>query len=270
MTMVGQVRLHSRNTPRMLLGDRRSALGQSGSCCVRTNPDGTQQIICTDPPWVSSPGIYPGYPDCGVVPSGAPPSGTGLPTPTPQPTSPPQPVPSSPRNVIACPTGNGQYALVDLATGSVVAQGVDPSSFAQYGAVSQAPDSCGEPACAPFCQGGGGTSPPTAPAPSGPLPTQQIPGLPPIGLPPASLPTQGQLPTEPPGPQVLPAPQNQSYETIPTGAWPGSPFGGQTSPPSPVRVVPQQAPPMPFVPPPCPTGPVPLRMWAEGCAASKF
>lgn len=300
MFQLGRPIVKLRSTPRLLGEGPR--LGQRESCCVRTNADGTQQIVCADPPWMSSPGIYPGYPACGGVPSGGLPPGSGVPpgtgvpgSPTPPssgpaPTSPTPSAPTSPGSgggVAVCPKGGGRYGVVAMATGQILANDIDGAGAdqlaAQYGGGGQVANSCDEPMCAPFCGQGGGSTPPPAPGGSalpgapapvtptsggGALPTAPMPGVPPL-LPPIPGGTPPR-PYEPPGPQVLPAPNGQTYETTPTGAWPGSPFGGPTSPPSPVRVVQQPAPPMPFVPPACPTGPVPLRMWAEGCAASKL
>lgn len=56
---------------------RSKRLGQSG-CCVTNLPDGSQQLSCDDPPWVSPPGNYPGYPTC---PGSPPPAGAAAPSP---------------------------------------------------------------------------------------------------------------------------------------------------------------------------------------------
>lgn len=51
--------------PRVFLGAGWIKDTPAAQCCVQTNPDGSQQLTCSNPLWVSPPGIYPGYPACG-------------------------------------------------------------------------------------------------------------------------------------------------------------------------------------------------------------
>src|ERR1043166_90009 len=75
---LGQVPLLKRRGPELLGGAKhRHSLGRN--CCVSNG-----QLQCTDPLWISPPGNYPGYPECGAGGPGA--GGTTTPgggTPTP-------------------------------------------------------------------------------------------------------------------------------------------------------------------------------------------
>lgn len=62
---LGQVPLLKRRGPELLGGARhRHSLGRN--CCVANG-----QLQCTDPLWISPPGNYPGYPECGAGGPGA-------------------------------------------------------------------------------------------------------------------------------------------------------------------------------------------------------
>lgn len=155
-------------------------------CCVRQNPDGSQVIVCSDPPWVSPPGNYPGYPPCGggaaaPAPAGAAPTpapGTG---PTPSSGAAPAPGVCTPggvrvRDIVggeagtSCPKGPDCYDIIDTNNGQVLVRDVAGSAYpgpacAKWGYTYgyQAPSSTASPAPTP--------APP--PAPATPAPSAQ-------------------------------------------------------------------------------------------------
>lgn len=163
------------------------------------------------------------------------------------------------------------------------------SDFLSMGGINpglKSPEWFPKPAQCPNGPGGGGTyTPPGAAAPPAPAPTMApapgpLPMTPQQGLAPVSYdtsvsqgeqaipapPTSTPIPVSNMGPAqvpqipVLPAPQKMTYESPPTGAWPGQPFpAAPRSAPVPMAKAPAP------IPEACPLGPVPIRRWVEDC-----
>lgn len=239
---LGQVTLRTRKEP-MLMGSSRRNLGgwikdtPPANCCIKTLADGQQQLVCTDPMWISPPGNYPGYSPCaggGAAPSPGPGPGGG--------------------GVQTCPEGQVMDAGVchpPCGAGEVW-DGTQCRS-----SVETTPAGGGQ-------SGGGGNVPPGGTVPSGGATPPA--GGSPAGGPPAAT---GAAPGQTTGPQTLPTqplqqaqaslpqPMTQTYPTVPTGASNGAPFMPPPSnlTPAPMRVQ-NVAPAAPPVPPPAPP-PVP-------------
>lgn len=83
---------------------------------------------------------------------------------------------------------------------------------------------------------------------------------------PATPAEEVQVPTTPSVPV-----QPYTVPSVPTGAFPGEPFAplAQQAPVQPIPVVSAPEPTAAEMPQPCPTGPIPLKDWAYGCAFSK-
>lgn len=195
--------------------------------------------------------------------------------------------PSGPpaKSVLVC-YGNNGVTLFDYVTGAVIATHLSSAclSLLSNATIAQAGD--------PRCSGGAGPATPatsTPPSGGGQVTTPPSPGpstAPPSGdqvtgsagqgtVSPGSgdqgtsalspggevLPVSGSEPIPATGVPVLPAPQQFSTASAPTGAFPGQPFSATQQP------VPLAKAPAPL-PPPCPLGPVPLRKWVEGCMGS--
>jgi len=232
------------------LSGRRYQLGQS-RCCVQ-GPPGQQQVYCFNEGcglnWVSPPGIYPDYPQCvnGMHPDcvAAPP-----PPPPPPVETPPEPTPT-PTYEPACSSRQWNRVGEEVLSpdGILCLQehvcANDPSLKTTFVVTCVYPH----------------------PSPEQPVVSQEpIPTMP--------LQT-GEIPAEVPVTPSVP-PQQYTSPSAPTGAFPGDPYAPVTgapfaplAPSAPVQPIPVVPAPTPM-PPPCPTGPIPLKEWAYGCAYAK-
>ncbi len=166
------------------------------NCCVQNG-----QLHCTNPDWVSPPGSYPGYPDCGGGTAAAP---TPAPTSTTPATS---PAPSSGANP---GPGGGGASPVSTGPGGGGQQTTPPASAQQSPAQSQSQaiqNQAGLPT--PMSQtypaqptGMPGGQPFSGPGAMGPMPVQNIAPPPP----PAPLRATPAAPAAPPPPPPAPCP----------------------------------------------------------------
>lgn len=227
---LGQVTLRIRREP-ILMGHSRPYLGAwvkdkpAANCCAVTSPDGSQSLHCHDPLWISPPGMYPGYPECGPGAGGTTPSGGTTPT--------------GGGGAGAGPGGGG------TTTGGQAAAGTGGTTTPTGGTPTPTPTPTG---AAGTTQPSGGTvptnvsvTPSSGGTPSGPM----------------VLPPSQSIPTSPfqSAQQAIPPLMTQTYPAQPTGEAGGSPFAPPPSSllpaPVPVQNVPPPAPPpAPPVPPP--------------------
>ncbi|SRR5579871_774797 len=190
---LGQVPLRMRPS----LGAWVKPLG-TPNCCVVTNPDGSQQLHCTNPDWVSPPGSYPGYPSCG---GGTP---VAAPAPTPSTAANPGPGGGGATPVSTGPGGGGQQTTTPPAApqpSPAPAQSVQDQAI-QNQAGLPAPMSQTYPAQPTGMPGG---SPFSGPGGMGPMPVQNIAPPPPAAPAPAG-PAAPAAPVAPPPPPPTPCP----------------------------------------------------------------
>jgi hypothetical protein len=173
--------------------------------------------------------------------------------------------PSGPagKPVLACFTSQG-VTLLDYATGAPVGTHLNASCLSLLSDVTRAQE--GDPRC------GAGSGPVATPPVPSPTPTPPpSPPTPPSDGTSSTSPVGGVMPTSGTSPipatgqdgivPVLPAPQQMTSASPPTGAFPGQPFAAMPPAQGPIPTAKAPAP----LPPPCPLGPVPLRKWVEGC-----
>lgn len=175
------------------------------TCCVQNG-----QLHCTNPNWISPPGSYPGYPDCGGAPAATPPPAavpppatTPAPAATPAPSSGTTPGPGGggAMPVSTGPGGGGQQATTPPAAQPPPQTGWTQDQAIQNQAGLPAPMSQTYPAQPTGLPGG---QPFSGPGAMGPMPVQNIAPPPP---PATSAPAAPAAPvTAPPAPPPPPCP----------------------------------------------------------------
>ena len=179
------------------------------TCCVQNG-----QLHCTNPNWISPPGSYPGYPDCGGgAPAATPPPATTPPATTPPTSTAPTTTPSTGTNpgpggggaspVSTGPGGGGQQATTPPAAQPPPQTGWTQEQAIQNQAGLPAPMSQTYPAQPTGLPGG---QPFSGPGAMGPMPVQNIAPPPAAPAAPAGAPPAPRAPSVPAAPPPPPCP----------------------------------------------------------------